>query len=64
MVFKRKSTGDFLFELSGDYLAVIPAMRADKPENGLTLRLATVSDDHHSTIGDVTQANWSLSFKP
>ena len=64
VVFKRKSTGDFLFELSGDYLAVIPAMRADKPENGLTLRLATVSDDHHSTIGDVTQANWSLSFKP
>ena len=64
MVFKRKSSGDFLFELSGDYLGIIPAFVADRPESGLTIRLATVPDDHHCTIGDVTQANWTLAFKP
>ena len=64
IVFKSKSTGGFLFELSGDYLGIIPAFLADKPEAGLTIRLATVPDDHHSTIGDVTQANWTMAFKP
>ena len=58
---KRKSNGEFLFELSGDYMSVTPAYYANN--TGLTLRLLNVPSDINAHIGDKTTLNWTLSFK-
>jgi hypothetical protein len=64
LVFKRQSTGEVLFELSGDYVSIVPPwVLPDKPELGGTLRIQNVPDDMHSTIGDATQMNWTMAFK-
>lgn len=61
LVAKRKSNGEFLFELSGDYMSVTPAYYANN--TGLTLRLLNVPSDINAHIGDKTTLNWTLSFK-
>jgi hypothetical protein len=64
LVFKRQSTGEVLFELSGDFVSIVPPwVLPDKPELGGTLRIQNVPDDMHCTIGDATQMNWTISFK-
>lgn len=63
VVAKRKSNGEFLFQLTGDYLSVTPAYYPENPNTGLTLRLLNVPTDNTANIGDKTELNWSLSFK-
>lgn len=64
VVFKRKSTGEFLFQLTGDFMSVTPAFYPSNPQAGLTFRLLNVPLDTTAKIGDKTSLNWSLSFKP
>ncbi|MFZ4778899.1 MAG: hypothetical protein ACOYM3_26325 [Terrimicrobiaceae bacterium] len=65
LVFKQKSTWNVLFELTGDFAGVVPPyILADKPELGVTLRIANVPDDMHCSIGDATQLSWTMAFKP
>ncbi len=61
LVAKRKSNGEFLFQLNGDYMSVTPAYYANN--TGLTLRLLNVPSDVGAHIGDKTALNWTLSFK-
>lgn len=63
VVAKRKSNGEFLFRLDGDYLSVTPAYYPENPNTGLTLRLLNVPNDTTANIGDKTDLSWSLSFK-
>lgn len=64
LVFKRKSSGEFLFTLSGDYFGVFMGLVRDHPEMGLTIRIGNVPLDIAATIGDATQMSWTLGFKP
>ena len=64
LVFKRQSTGEVLFELSGDFVNFVPPwVFPGKPELGGALRIQNIPDDMHSTIGDATQMHWSIEFK-
>ncbi len=64
VVFKRKSTGAVIFELSGDFVGITPpAILANRPEAGVTFRISCVTNDTQSSIGDSTQMNWGITFK-
>ncbi len=63
VVVKRRSNGEFLFQLTGDFMSVTPAFYPEQSAAGLTLRLLNVPADNTAKIGDNTQLKWSLSFK-
>lgn len=62
-VFKRTSTGKFLFKITGNIVSGQVVFLPDQPEQGLTFRIFNVPDGNASTIGDATTLNWTLSFK-
>lgn len=63
IVFKRTSTGKFLFKITGDLMSEHVVFLSEQPEQGLTFRIFNVPDGNASTIGDTTTLNWTLSFK-
>lgn len=62
LAFRRKSTGAFLFKLTGEFGGLI-LFNPDKLEDGLTLRIDTLQYGGEPTINDVKEAGWTLSFK-
>ena len=64
VVVKRRSTGEFLFRVTGDYSSVVPAFYVQQPSAGLMLRLLTVPEEIKAGIADKTAVNWSLNFGP
>ncbi|MEI6033665.1 MAG: hypothetical protein WCS65_05225 [Verrucomicrobiae bacterium] len=64
LVFRRTSTGAFLFKLTGDIAAGCEMIfNQDNPDSGLVLRLNTVPVGMDSCISDVKETGWALSFK-
>lgn len=61
LVAKRKSNGEFLFSITGDYASVTPAYYENA--KGLTVRLLNVPSDIGAQIQDKTTLNWRLSFE-
>lgn len=62
LVVARKSSGETLFEIDGDFLTVTPFSIADKPELGLSLNFSAVANDVACTVGEATALNWKMTF--
>lgn len=60
LVAKRKSNGEFLFSISGDYVSVTPAYYENA--KGMTVRLLNVPSDIDAQIQDKSSLNWKISF--
>lgn len=60
LVARRKSNGEFLFSITGDYVSVTPAYYENA--KGLTVRLLNVPSDIGAQIQDKTTLNWKISF--
>jgi hypothetical protein len=62
-VFRRTSTGEFLFRLTGEFPEIQFWFRESAREDGLRIRIFNVPNANTSTIGDATTLKWTLSFK-
>jgi len=63
IVFKRTSTGAFLFMVTGEIVGGGTVFNPDKLDDGLELRIGTAEGGMDSPISDVKETGWSLSFK-
>jgi hypothetical protein len=63
IVFRRTSTGAFLFKLNGEILGTAIVTDRDHPDNGALLRLDTAKVGMDSNISDEKEAGWTLSFQ-
>ena len=63
IVFRHTSTGAFLFKITGEIVGGGTVFNTDKLEDGLQLRIGTAPSDMNSTISDVKETGWTLSFK-
>jgi len=63
LTFRNRSTGQFLFKVSGDYSSVVVEFHPSNPEWGLNLLITSVPNAKESKIGDLVETNWKISFK-
>jgi hypothetical protein len=63
VVFRRTSTGAFLFKLTGEFVGGGTVFNPDKPDDGLQLRIGTSASDMNSSISDVKETGWTMSFQ-
>ena len=63
IIFRRKSTNEFLFKVTGDYVSVRIEYYAKNAEWGLSLHLSAVQDPFASQISKPMAVNWKVSFK-
>ena len=62
LVFKKASTGTFLFALTGEIHGGSLVFNAEKPEGGVLVRIDNTPNGIDSSINAVTQAEWTLLF--
>jgi hypothetical protein len=63
LVFKKTSTGAFLFKVIGEIVGGGIVLSSEKPDDGITVRISTGLDSMDSTMSDVTEAGWAISFQ-
>ena len=64
LVFTRTSTGQILFDITGDFVNVIPNFYKDKPDKGVTFQIGNIDNAVLTTasISSATSLNWQLRF--
>ena len=60
--FRKKSTGEFLFKVTGDYVGALMFFTDKHPEWGVSLELDNVPNLSEATISAPMETNWKLSF--
>ena len=63
LVFKKTSTGAFLFKVTGEIVGGGVVLSKEKPAEGITVRISTSVDSMDSTMSDVKEAGWTINFK-
>jgi hypothetical protein len=62
-IFRQKSTGTFLFKVSGDYVGATIEFHKSHPEWGLSLRLEKIPNWTETMLSEPMELNWMVSFK-
>jgi hypothetical protein len=62
LVFKKTSTGAFLFKVIGEIVGGGIVFSKEKPDEGITVRISTAADSMSSSISDVKETGWAISF--